>query len=230
MQDKITLIARYRAVLSRIAEVSMVAERQPPRLLAVTKRRCVQSIAALLACGQRDFAENTWQEAQDKIVALSQEDCVWHFIGRLQSNKLKMIAQNFDWVHSLSDFKHAAKLHGHRPLALPPLQVCLQVNITNEASKSGLSAAQVPDFIESIMQYDRLEVVGLMTMLSIQYDESEQIRYFQQCHAMQQALSQHYPQIQHCCMGMSRDYVQAIRCGASFIRLGRAIFEDSITG
>lgn len=198
------------------------------QLLAVTKGRPASAIHALAGQGQRHVAESYWQEASEKISSLLELPLVWHFIGRLQSNKCAEIARHFDWVHSVCDVKQARLLDRYRPDDRPPLFVCLQVNVTGEPSKAGLLKKDVIQVAQDIMTLPRLQLKGLMTMLPKGYDEAHQREAFLRCaewrDECEEALGLSLPELS---MGMTQDYQQAVLCGSTWCRIGSGLFEPS---
>lgn len=194
-------------------------------LLAVTKGRPIKAIELLADLGQRDFAESYWQEASKKISTLSSRSLVWHFIGRLQSNKCAEIAKHCDWVHSLCEVKHARLLNDNRPEGSPPLLVCLQVNVTAEVSKGGVSEQELCSLAKEIETLPRLVLKGLMTMLPRGYDEAQQRDAFFRCaqwrDMCEKTLGIELPELS---MGMTQDYQQALMAGATWVRIGSGLF------
>jgi len=197
------------------------------RLLAVSKGRPIAAIELFADLGQRDFAESYWQEASEKISVLSSRSLVWHFIGRLQSNKCAEIAKHCDWVHSLCDVRHARALNHSRPDSRPPLSVCLQVNVTGEASKAGVSEQALYDLAKEVEALPRLALKGLMTMLPKGYDETQQRDAFLRCaqwrDTCEKALGVDLPELS---MGMTQDYQQALLAGATWVRIGSGLFRE----
>lgn len=195
-------------------------------LLAVSKTRPVADILTAIECGQAHFGENYVQEAIPKIQVLQQnrDHLVWHFIGPLQSNKTRLLAEHFDWVQSLDDLKHAQRLNEQRPPWLPPLNVCIQVNVSAEPQKSGISLADLPLFAEKIRQLPRLRLRGLMTIPAYHEEWTEQRKPFQSLyHAYRQLQASNF-QLDTLSMGMSDDMAAAIAEGATMVRIGTAIF------
>ncbi len=195
-------------------------------LLAVSKTRPVSDILTAIACGQSHFGENYVQEAIPKIQALQQnrDHLVWHFIGPLQSNKTRLLAEHFDWVQSLDDLRHAQRLNEQRPSSLSPLNVCIQVNVSEEPQKSGISLADLPLFAEEIRQLPRLRLRGLMTIPAYSEDWTEQRKPFQSLYHAYRQLQESNFQLDTLSMGMSDDMAAAIAEGATMVRIGTAIF------
>jgi hypothetical protein len=193
-------------------------------LLAVSKTQPAAVIAALAAAGQRQFGENYLQEALEKIEALRQLDLEWHFIGPLQSNKTRGIAENFAWVHSLDRLKLAQRLSEQRPDTLPALNICLQVNISDEASKRGLNAAELADVAHAVAELPRLRLRGLMAIPAPSTDFVAQRGSFTHLRELQATLIATGVELDTLSMGMSDDLEAAIAEGATIVRVGTAIF------
>ena len=193
-------------------------------LLAVSKTRPEQDIRSAHKCGLREFGESYLQEALDKIEALQDLDLVWHFIGPIQSNKTRPIASNFHWVHSVDRAKIARRLSEQRPPGLPPLQVCLQVNISAEQSKSGVAPEQLPQLAQEVAQLPRLQLRGLMAIPAATQDSLQQRRAFAQLRREFEQLQLQLPELDTLSMGMSGDMESAIAEGATILRIGSAMF------
>ncbi len=221
-----TIEKRLQAVKSRIAAASAAAGRDPRDivLVAVGKTFPAASLRAAHAAGQRDFGENHVQEAAAKIDALTGLDLVWHFIGPLQSNKTRAVAERFDWVHSIDRLKIAERLAEQRPAALAPLQVCMQVNVSGEASKSGVPPAEAPALARAVAELPRLALRGLMTIPEPTPDMALARRRFEQLRDLQAALVRDGLPLDTLSMGMSDDLEAAIAAGATMVRVGTAIF------
>ena len=206
-------------------------------LLAVSKRHPLEKIQALYELGQRDFGESYLQEALTKISAAPHADIIWHFIGPIQSNKTREIARHFQWVHSVDRLKIARRLSSQRPADALPLNICLQVNISQETQKSGFSSAEVSAALKAIITLPNLVVRGLMAIpkpvpqpaKQLQHDSTqwfeEQRRAFRQLRELMQQLNQDLGiNMDTLSMGMSDDLEAAIAEGATIIRLGTALF------
>jgi pyridoxal phosphate enzyme (YggS family) len=193
-------------------------------LLAVSKTRPEQDIRSAHKCGLREFGESYLQEALDKIGALQDLDLVWHFIGPIQSNKTRPIASSFHWVHSVDRAKIARRLSEQRPPGLPPLQVCLQVNISAEQSKSGVAPEQLPQLAQEVAQLPRLQLRGLMAIPAATQDSLQQRRAFAQLRREFEQLQLQLPGLDTLSMGMSGDMESAIAEGATILRIGSAMF------
>lgn len=211
-------------ILSNLQNAARAAGRPSPRLLAVSKTRPAEDIAALAAQGQRAFGENYVQEALAKIQALQDLDLEWHLIGHLQSNKAEQVALHFDWVQSLDRLKLVTALARHRPRDRPPLNVLIQVNIDDEQSKHGCAPADIDTLAAAIAAEPALQLRGLMAIPAPWPDAPRRLAAFARMHQLQQALTAHYPHADTLSMGMSSDYAEAIAEGATMVRIGTALF------
>ena len=194
------------------------------QLMAVSKTHSVERILEAYACGQRDFGENYVQEALEKIRAIAAKDISWHFIGPIQSNKTRDIAEHFQWVHSVDRLKIAVRLNEQRPTSLPPLNICIQVNISREESKSGISLREVSALCTAIDELPRLRLRGLMAIPAACNDYAKQREAYKPLGAVFRELSFRYPYFDTLSIGMSGDYEAAIAEGSTMIRVGTAIF------
>jgi pyridoxal phosphate enzyme (YggS family) len=213
-------------VRARIAEAGKKARQGGPevRLLAVSKLQPVDKIRALFGAGQREFGENYVQEALHKQQLLADLDIRWHFIGPLQSNKTREVAQHFSWVQSVDREKSLRRLSAQRPPELPPLNVCLQVNISAEQSKSGCLPDDVLALAREVARLPRLKLRGLMAIPAASQDPQHQQHAFAAMRTLLQQLQTELPQLDTLSMGMSGDMDAAIAEGASIVRIGTAIF------
>lgn len=193
-------------------------------LLAVSKKQGTEKIQAAFAAGQRAFAESYPQEAAEKMDALAGLDIQWHFIGRMQSNKTRQIAERFSWVHSLCDMKHARRLSERRPKGLPPIRACVQVNLSGEESKAGLAPETLADFLDGCAGLPGLDVVGLMTLPAPVRGEEAQRRPFRELRLLRDRLAKPECPLAELSMGMSADLEAAIAEGATIVRVGTAVF------
>ncbi|SEK58349.1 hypothetical protein SAMN05216214_103215 [Atopomonas hussainii] len=210
-------------VREQIREAAQAAERSPQsvHLLAVSKTKPASAIRAAHACGQRDFGENYLQEALDKQAELADLDLCWHFIGPIQSNKTRPIAEHFAWVHSVDRLKIAQRLSDQRPAHLPPLNICLQVNVSGEASKSGCEPAELAELAQAVSQLPNLKLRGLMAIP----EPSEDLALLHQRFAAVRTLAaQLNLGLDTLSMGMSQDLPVAIAEGATWVRIGTALF------
>jgi len=221
-------IAQHRnQVLARIQAATERAGRPAGSvvLIAVSKKQSAAAIRAAHAAGQRAFGESYLQEALDKQVRLADlGDIEWHFIGRIQSNKTRQIAAHFDWVHGLADLGHARRLSEQRPASRPPLNVCLQVNLSGEASKGGVAPDAVGALLEQCRELPGLRVRGLMTLPAPSEDETEQRRPFRALRELRDRLATPDCPLDVLSIGMSDDLEAAILEGATQVRIGTAVF------
>lgn len=218
---------RLEGVRDRIARAALAVGRAPAEitLTAVSKTFPAETLRAAHAAGQRHFGESYVQEALAKMDALADlPDIVWHFIGPLQSNKTRPIAERFDWVHSVDRLKIADRLSAQRPAQLPPLQICLQVNMSGESTKSGANPDMVASLADAVARLPHLSLRGLMTIPEPTDDPSVQRRRFAGLRALLEAQASSHPGMDTLSMGMSDDLESAIAEGATFVRVGRAIF------
>lgn len=193
-------------------------------VLAVSKTKPPEAVRAAAAAGQRDFGENHLQDALTKLDALGDLDLVWHFIGPVQSNKTRVIAARFQWVHSIDRAKIATRLSTQRPENLPPLNVCLQVNVSGESSKAGVAPDEVEALAQSVAELPRLTLRGLMTLPRPCDDLEAQRRPFARLRELQEFLRGRGYALDTLSMGMTNDMEAAIAEGATIVRIGTAIF------
>ncbi|MBB6289107.1 MULTISPECIES: YggS family pyridoxal phosphate-dependent enzyme [unclassified Pseudomonas] len=190
-------------------------------LLAVSKTKPAQALREAYAAGMRDFGENYLQEALGKQAELTDLPLSWHFIGPIQSNKTRAIAEHFAWVHSVDRLKIAQRLSEQRPADLPPLNICIQVNVSGEASKSGCTPADLPALANAISALPRLKLRGLMAIPEPTEDRAEQDAAFARVRDLQNSLNLPLDTLS---MGMSHDLESAIAQGATWVRIGTALF------
>ncbi len=209
-----------------LAKAATEAGRDPDsvRLLAVSKKQPLDAVRAAADLGQRDFGENTVQEGLEKIQAAADERLIWHFIGHLQSNKTRVVAENFHWVHTIDKPKTANRLSSQRPPELGPLSVCLQVNIDNEPSKSGTSIDAVPELAAACSELPNIRLRGLMCLPAIREGFEAQRRPFARLRELAETLQDSGLPIDTLSMGMTADYRAAIFEGATIVRIGTAVF------
>ena len=229
--SKAELLANTQA---RIAAACRKANRQPGsvQLLAVSKTFPLNDILEFQSCGQTAFGENYLQEALDKITHLADNPIAqadtpaieWHFIGPIQSNKTKLIAENFQWVHSLDRLKIAQRLSDQHPNDLPPLNVLVQLNTSGEESKSGVNPDDAIELCKTIQGLPNLKLRGLMTIPSNTDDQQLLKAEFLQCQAVFDELNNQGLQLDTLSMGMSADLELAIECGSTCVRVGSALF------
>ena len=220
--------ARLHGVQARIAAAAAGAGRDAAevRLLAVSKTFDAAAVRALADAGQRSFGENYVQEALEKQAALRDLSLEWHFIGPIQSNKTRVIAENFSWVHSLDRLKIAERLSAQRPVGLPPLQVCIEVNVSGEASKGGVTAAELPELAEAVSALPGLQLRGLMAIPAPTPDVAAQRAAFGQVRELFDTLRARGHGLDTLSMGMSGDLEAAILEGATIVRVGAALFGE----
>ncbi|WP_011298947.1 YggS family pyridoxal phosphate-dependent enzyme [Cupriavidus necator] len=222
------IAANLQAVYRGIAAAAQQAGRTPEEvvLLAVSKTVAPGIVREAFEAGQRAFGENYVQEGVEKIVALAdlRSQITWHFIGPLQSNKTRLVAEHFDWVHALDRLKIAQRLSEQRPAGMAPLQVCIQVNISNEASKSGVAPGEVPELARAVAALPGLRLRGLMAIPEPATDPAAQREPFTAMRNLLQSLQAEGLQLDTLSMGMSGDMNAAIAEGATIVRIGTAIF------
>jgi pyridoxal phosphate enzyme (YggS family) len=197
-------------------------------LLAVSKSQPVEKILEAYDAGQRRFGENYLQEALEKISALSDKEIEWHFIGPLQSNKLKKIAEHFSWVHSVASLKHAKLLDAARPSDLPPLNICLQINTSHEKSKSGIHPDALLTLVNACADLPRLTLRGLMCIPEAKKNLTEQRLEFQKLSELSLFLLENGLKMDTLSMGMSDDLEAAIAEGSTLVRIGTKIFGERL--
>ncbi|HWP95122.1 MAG TPA: YggS family pyridoxal phosphate-dependent enzyme [Gammaproteobacteria bacterium] len=218
--------ANLAAVRARIAAAARRYGRRPEdiTLVAVSKAQPAAAIVAALEAGQRHFGENYPQEALEKMRALEAPKIVWHFIGRLQANKTRTVAERFAWVHSLDRARIAERLDAQRPASLPPLDVCLQVNVSGETTKGGVMPDALPELAAAVAALPRLRLRGLMALPAPAADFEAQRLPFRRLRALFDELRAHGFALDTLSMGMSADLEAAIAEGATLVRVGTAIF------
>ena len=224
------IAANLQAVEATIADAVQAAgrARNEVHLLAVSKTFPAQAVLEAMATGQTAFGENYLQEALDKIVNVAQAQpearVEWHFIGPIQSNKTRPIAANFHWVHTVERLKIAQRLSEQRPPELGPLNICLQVNISGEASKSGATEAELPELARAVAQLPNLRLRGLMAIPEQATGAAQQRAAFARLRQLHDALRAEGLALDTLSMGMSGDMAAAIAEGATIVRIGSAIF------
>lgn len=218
-----TIADNIALVVSRIRAAEKAARRaeHSVQLLAVSKTKPVQALREAYAAGLRDFGENYLQEALGKQAELTDLPLIWHFIGPIQSNKTRAIAEHFAWVHSVDRLKIAQRLSEQRPSGLPPLNICIQVNVSGEASKSGCTPADLPALAHAISALPRLKLRGLMAIPEPTEDRAAQDSAFAAVQRLQASLDLPLDTLS---MGMSHDLESAIAQGATWVRIGTALF------
>lgn len=221
-------VVRLQAVRKRIARACGEAGRDPAavQLLAVSKTFDAAAVRALVTAGQGAFGENYVQEAVEKKAALADLPLVWHFIGPIQSNKTRPIAENFAWVHSVDRLKVAERLSAQRPPGLPPLQVCLEVNVSGETSKSGVAPDQLPALADAVARLPALRLRGLMAIPAPTPDAAAQRAALRRVRELFDTLKACGHDLDTLSMGMSADLEAAILEGATIVRVGTALFGE----
>jgi len=218
-----TIADNIAQVSSRIHAATLAAKRDEDsvQLLAVSKTKPADALREAYAAGLRDFGENYLQEALSKQLELADLPLIWHFIGPIQSNKTRAIAEHFAWVHSVDRLKIAQRLSEQRPADLPPLNICIQVNVSGEASKSGCTPADLPALANAISELPRIKLRGLMAIPEPTEDRAAQDAAFAAVQSLQASLNLPLDTLS---MGMSHDLESAIAQGATWVRIGTALF------
>ncbi len=216
------------AVHARISNAAAAVGRSPEsvRLLAVSKTWPLACVLDAAEAGQRAFGENYVQEGIEKIAAVSGRNLEWHFIGPLQSNKTKQVAEHFDWVHSIDRLKVAERLSAQRPAYLPALQVCVQVNVSGEASKSGCAPDQALALCRAVAALPGLQLRGLMAIPEASDDMAAQRIPFRKLRELSEQIRTAGVPLDTLSMGMSHDLEAAVAEGATIVRIGTAIFGE----
>lgn len=223
-------LANFQAVQQRLADAARRYHRPAGavRLLAVSKMQPAEAIRAVAELGQRDFGENYLQEALEKMSALGDPALHWQFIGHIQSNKTAAIASHFDWVHTVDRLKIAQRLNDQRPVGLAPLNVCIQVNISGERTKSGTTPTELGDLLPAVAALPQLCLRGLMALPAPETDPARQRAAFRQLASLLAQYRDRY-RLDTLSMGTSADYEAAIAEGATLVRIGTAIFGPRLT-
>jgi len=213
-------------VRTRMAQAAAAAGRsaQSVTLLAVGKAQPLGLLAAAADCGVSDFGESYLQEALPKIAALQERALTWHFIGRIQANKTRSIAESFAWVHALDRLKVAERLGAQRPHYAPPLNVCLQVNIAGEDTKGGIAPAELPALATAVAGVPHLALRGLMCIPPEETEPARQRSWFARLRVLKDELNAAGHSLDTLSMGMSADFEAAIQEGATIVRLGTVLF------
>ena len=220
------LPAVLREVRERMARAAAAAGRnaQSVTLLAVGKAQPLELLTAAADCGVSDFGESYLQEALPKIAALQERALSWHFIGRIQANKTRSIAESFAWVHALDRLKVAERLGAQRPHYAPPLNVCLQVNIAGEDTKGGIAPAELPALATAVAGVPHLALRGLMCIPPEETEPARQRSWFARLRVLKDELNAAGHSLDTLSMGMSADFEAAIQEGATIVRLGTVLF------
>lgn len=217
---------RLQAIRQHMFQAALDAGRDPEAiaLLAVSKAQPASALRRAYAAGQRRFGENYLQEALDKMSALADLPLEWHFIGPIQSNKTRPIAEHFSWAHGVERLKIAERLNESRPPHLPPLQVCLQINVSGEAGKSGIAPEEAEALAPAVAALPRIRLRGLMAIPAPTQDIAQQRAAFRRVSAVLETLKRQGLPLDTLSMGMSEDFPAAIAEGATLVRVGAAIF------
>jgi len=220
------IAANLQQINTRIDEICQQYHRNSNdiRLLAVSKTKPAEDIRSAFNAGQRCFGENYLQEALQKIQALHDLPIEWHFIGSIQSNKTRELAEHFSWIHSVDRLKIARRLSEQRPESMPPLNICLQVNISEESSKSGLLLNELDALVAEVVQLPNISLRGLMAIPAKADTLAAQRAIFNKIYLALQTLQKMHPELDTLSMGMSNDMEAAIAEGSTILRIGTAIF------
>ncbi len=222
-----SIASNLQSVEQRIAKVAQQCGRDPKEitLLAVSKTKPASDLIVAYHAGQRCFGENYVQEGVSKKSELAEfTDIEWHFIGPLQSNKSRLVAENFAWCHTVDRLKLAQRLAQQRPTHLPPLNILIQINISDEESKSGIKPEELPLLARQIADLPHLKLRGLMAIPAPESQPQQQLLVCQQMAALYHSLAQDFPDIDTLSLGMSDDLEPAIAAGSTMVRIGSAIF------
>ncbi|MCH7820616.1 MAG: YggS family pyridoxal phosphate-dependent enzyme [Proteobacteria bacterium] len=222
----IRVTENLRKIRDLLAKAAIDAGRggTPIQLLAVSKKQSLAGIIEAADAGQRDFGENFVQEGLEKIASVSRNDLCWHFIGHLQTNKTRAVAEHFDWVHTVDRLKTAQRLSRQRPAELDKLNICLQVNIDGKPGKSGVDVDEVLELAKQVAQLPRLQLRGLMCLPALTNRFEDQRKPFARLRQLAAALAAEGVATDTLSMGMSGDYQAAILEGATIVRIGTAVF------
>lgn len=221
-----SIAERWQQIQTRVQADSEAAGRDPATvlILAVSKTFPMDAIGEAHAAGARHFGENYVQEAVEKIDHCPYPDIIWHFIGPLQSNKTRAIATRADWVHTVDRLKIARRLSEQRSRDLPPLNLCLQVNISRDPNKAGVAPDEIPALADQVAELDNVRLRGLMTIPAQGLSHDELMEQYQHMAALLAALKARHTECDMLSMGMSDDLSEAIACGSTCVRIGRGIF------
>lgn len=214
------------ALSNHIRELALAHHRNPNEIqwIAVSKNQSLARMLTVIEQGQYQFGENYLQEALLKINALNHKNLIWHFIGPVQANKTRAIAQHFSWVHSIDRKKIAQRLHDQRPDTLAPLNVCIEINLGQEHNKSGIHPENLTALVDFIQNLPRLRLRGLMALPPLTDDKEAQHHYFRQIRTLFEGLQTLGYPLDTLSMGTSHDYPAAIAEGATLLRIGTTLF------
>ena len=222
----IRVTENFRKIQDLLAKAATEAGRNPDeiRLLAIAKKKPVELVLEAASVGQRDFGENFVQEGLQKMEEAGRDDLIWHFVGHLQTNKTRPVAEKFHWVHTVDRLKIAERLSRQRPHYACDLNVCIQVNIDDEASKAGVSVADVPELAQAVYGLPGLKLRGLMCIPVMRKSLIEQRQPFARMKMLKDSLEESGIGLDTLSMGMTADYVAAVQEGATLVRIGTALF------
>jgi pyridoxal phosphate enzyme (YggS family) len=228
MYDESVLIQRLHDVRSRLSKAAVQFGRNPQeiRLVAVSKQHPAQAVRVLAQAGQQDFGESYLQEALPKLDTLKDLELTWHYIGHIQSNKTRPIAEYFDWVHTIDKLRIAERLNEQRRPYAPPLNVCIQAKLADEPGKAGVALDDLPALATAIDRLPKLRLRGLMCIPPPAQPPDEQRRYFATLAQLLTALNSRGCKMDTLSMGMSDDMEAAIEAGATIVRIGTAVFGE----
>lgn len=224
--EEINVATNLHRVWQRISAAEQFADRHSGSvsLLAVSKTKPDELIRAAWDAGQRAFGENYAQEAEEKAQRLTDLNIEWHFIGPIQSNKTRGLAQTMAWIHSVDRLKIAQRLSDQRPADLPPLNICLQIKLSNEPTKSGIVPSELPALVQQVIKLPKLRLRGLMAIPAATSDYQEQRQAFNQLQTLLSELQKQHPEVDTLSMGMSGDLEAAVVEGSTMVRIGTDIF------
>ena len=224
----IRVTENFRKIQDLLAQAASEAGRPAGsvRLLAVSKKKPPAAVLEAAAAGQRDFGENFVQEGIDKIRGVDRDDLVWHFIGHLQTNKTRAVAENFDWVHTIDRAKTAQRLSRQRPQDATDLNLCIQVNVDREQGKSGVMLENLQALADTVAGLPKIRLRGLMCLPAVRTSFDEQRKPFAILRESMQSLNQAGHELDTLSMGMSADFAAAIYEGATIVRIGTALFGE----
>ena len=222
----IRVTENFRKIQDLLTKAAMEAGRRPEtvHLLAASKTQSPETVLEVASAGQRDFGENFAKEGIEKMAATGRDDLIWHFIGHIQSNKTRVIAEHFAWVHTLDRLKIAERLSKQRPFYTDELNVCIEVNIDDEEGKSGVKAAGALQLAQAITELPKLRLRGLMCIPAIRDNPDEQREPFARLRELAESLASAGIDTDTLSMGMTSDFVPAIHEGATIVRIGTALF------
>ena len=224
--EEINVATNLHRVWQRISAAEQLADRHSGSvsLLAVSKTKPDELIRAAWDAGQRAFGENYAQEAEEKAQRLTDLNIEWHFIGPIQSNKTRGLAQTMAWIHSVDRLKIAQRLSDQRPADLPPLNICLQIKLSNEPTKSGIVPSELSALVQQVIKLLKLRLRGLMAIPAATSDYQEQRQAFNQLQTLLSELQKQHPEVDTLSMGMSGDLEAAVVEGSTMVRVGTDIF------